>query len=97
MTFKLYKTNGTDRRAPNCASVLQTHATHPSLIYFRSVGTGAAWPAALDALMDLALIYEMLIDDAGSRAPAVLALPSATSRPFWEAAGRSLSTSISSK
>jgi hypothetical protein len=47
--------------------------------------------------MDLALIYEMLIDDAGSRAPAVLALPSATSRPFWEAAGRSLSTSISSK
>ena len=55
-----------------CASVLQTHATHPSLIYFRSVGTGAGWPAVLGALMDLALIYEMLIEDAGSRAPAVL-------------------------
>jgi hypothetical protein len=55
-----------------CASVLQTHATHPSLIYFRSIGTGAGWPAVLGALMDLALIYEMLIDDAASRAPAVL-------------------------
>lgn len=55
-----------------CASVLQTHATHPSLVYFRSVGTGAGWPAALGALMDLALIFEMLIDDPASRASAVL-------------------------
>ncbi len=54
------------------ASVLQTHATHPSLIYFRSVGTGSGWPAALGALMDLALILEMLVDDPNSRAPAVL-------------------------
>jgi hypothetical protein len=52
--------------------VLQTHATHPSLIYFRSVGTGAGWPAALGALMDLALIFEMVVDDPESRAAAVL-------------------------
>jgi hypothetical protein len=55
-----------------CASVLQSHASHPSLIYFRSVGTGAGWPAALGAEMDLALIFELLIDDPASRAPAVL-------------------------
>jgi hypothetical protein len=29
-----------------CASVLQSHASHPSLIYFRSVGTDTGWPAA---------------------------------------------------
>jgi hypothetical protein len=55
-----------------CASVLQSHATHPSLIYFRSVGTGAGWPAALETVMDLALIFELLIDDPKSRAAAVL-------------------------
>lgn len=55
-----------------CAPVLQTHATHPSLIYFRSVGTGAGWPAALGALMDLALIFKMVVDDPQSRAAAVL-------------------------
>ncbi len=55
-----------------CASVLQSHASHPSLIYFRSVGTGAGWPAALVTIMDLALIFELLIDDPKSRAAAVL-------------------------
>lgn len=55
-----------------CASVLQSHASHPSLIYFRSVGTGAGWPAALSTIMDLALIFELLIDDPKSRAAAVL-------------------------
>lgn len=55
-----------------CASVLQSHASHPSLIYFRSVGTGAGWPATLGALMDLALIFELLVDDRAARAPAVL-------------------------
>ena len=55
-----------------CASVLQSHASHPSLIYFRSVGTGAGWPAALGTVMDLALIFELLIDDPKSRAAAVL-------------------------
>jgi hypothetical protein len=55
-----------------CASVLQSHASHPSLIYFRSVGTGAGWPAALGTIMDLALIFELLIDDPKSRAAAVL-------------------------
>jgi hypothetical protein len=55
-----------------CASVLQSHASHPSLIYFRSVGTGAAWPATLGAIMDLALAFELLIDDRVGRAPAVL-------------------------
>lgn len=55
-----------------CATILQTHASHPSLIYFRSVGTGAGWPAALGTVMDLALIFELLIDDPRSRAAAVL-------------------------
>ena len=55
-----------------CASVLQSHASHPSLVYFRSVGTGAGWPAALGTIMDLALIFELLIDDPKSRAAAVL-------------------------
>jgi hypothetical protein len=52
--------------------VLQSHASHPSLIYFRSVGTGAGWPAALQTIIDLALIFELLIDDPKSRAAAVL-------------------------
>jgi hypothetical protein len=55
-----------------CASVLQSHATHPSLIYFRSVGTGAGWPGALGTMMDIALIFELLIDDPKSRAAAIL-------------------------
>jgi hypothetical protein len=56
-----------------CAGVLQSHASHPWLVYFRSVGTGSGWPAALGALMDLALIVEQVIDEPGLRGPAVLA------------------------
>ena len=55
-----------------CASVLQSHASHPSLIYFRSVGVGSGWPATLGAMMDLALILELLVDDHASRGPSVL-------------------------
>lgn len=55
-----------------CALVLQSHASHPSLIYFRSVGTGSGWPGALGTIMDLALIFELVIDDPKSRAAAVL-------------------------
>jgi hypothetical protein len=55
-----------------CASVLQSHASHPSLIYFRSVGTGAGWPATLGAIMDLALVFELLMDDRAGRGSAVL-------------------------
>jgi hypothetical protein len=55
-----------------CVAVLQSHASHPSLIYFRSVGTGSGWPAALGTIMDLALVFELLIDDPKSRAAAVL-------------------------
>ncbi|QIO36932.1 ion channel [Bradyrhizobium sp. 1(2017)] len=55
-----------------CATVLQSHASHPSLIYFRSVGVGSGWPATLGAMMDLALIFELLIDDRESRALAIL-------------------------
>src|SRR6185436_2165913 len=36
-----------------CANLRQSHASHPSLIYFRSIGTGSGWPAALGALLDL--------------------------------------------
>lgn len=55
-----------------CATVRQSHATHPSLIYFQSVGTGAGWPAALGAALDLALLAEHLIDDDSLYGPAVL-------------------------
>ena len=55
-----------------CATVRQSHASHPSLIYFQSVGTGAGWPAALGALLDVALITEHLLDDERLYGPAVL-------------------------
>ena len=55
-----------------CATVRQSHSAHPSLIYFRSVSTGAGWPAALGAILDLALIAEHLIDDDKLYGPAVL-------------------------
>lgn len=55
-----------------CAEVLQSHASHPSLIYFRSTGTSAGWPATLGAVMDLALIVEHFLDLPEWRGPAVL-------------------------
>ena len=55
-----------------CATVRQSHANHPSLIYFQSVSTGAGWPAALGALLDLALLSEQCIDDDRLRGPALL-------------------------
>jgi Ion channel len=55
-----------------CATVRQSHSTHPSLIYFQSVGTGSGWPAALGAALDFALIAEHLIDDDSLYGPAVL-------------------------
>jgi hypothetical protein len=55
-----------------CATVRQSHTAHPSLIYFRSISTGAGWPAALGALLDLALIAEHLIDDERLYGPAIL-------------------------
>lgn len=56
-----------------CAGILQSHASHPSLIYFRSAGTAAGWPSALGTLMDLALIAELLVELPAVRGPAVLA------------------------
>jgi len=55
-----------------CATVRQSHSSHPSLIYFRSIGTGSGWPAALGALLDLALIVEKLVDEPRLVGPAVL-------------------------
>jgi hypothetical protein len=55
-----------------CATVRQSHSSHPSLIYFQSIGTGSGWPAALGATLDLGLIAEHLIDDDGLYGPAVL-------------------------
>ncbi|MBV8908702.1 MAG: hypothetical protein JOZ20_06855 [Sphingomonas sp.] len=45
------------------ATTRQSHSAHPTLIYFQSIGIGAGWPAALGAVLDLALIAEHLIDD----------------------------------
>ena len=55
-----------------CATVRQSHSAHPSLIYFKSTSTGAGWPAALGAILDLALIVEHIIDDEQLYGPAVL-------------------------
>ena len=55
-----------------CATVRQSHSNHPSLIYFQSVGTGAGWPAALGAALDLALLIERCLDDQQLLGPAVL-------------------------
>nr|NUR36509.1 hypothetical protein [Sphingomonas sp.] len=55
-----------------CATVRQSHSAHPSLIYFQSTSTGAGWPAAVGAMLDLALIAEHLIDDDELYGPAVL-------------------------
>ncbi|MDB5954217.1 hypothetical protein [Ramlibacter sp.] len=55
-----------------CAGVLQSHASHPSLIYFRSVGTGSGWPATLGTMVDLCLIIEHLLDAPQLRGLAVL-------------------------
>jgi hypothetical protein len=55
-----------------CATVRQSHSSHPSLIYFQSVGTGAGWPAALGAALDLGLIAEHLLEDDSLFGPAVL-------------------------
>ena len=55
-----------------CATVRQSHSNHPSLIYFQSVGTGAGWPAALGALLDLALLSEQCLDDSSLVGAAVL-------------------------
>jgi hypothetical protein len=55
-----------------CATVRQSHSSHPSLIYFQSIGTGDGWPAALGAALDLALFAEHLIDEDPLYGPAVL-------------------------
>jgi len=55
-----------------CATVRESHSAHPSLIYFQSVGTGPGWPAALGALIDLALLLEQCIDDDRLHGPAML-------------------------
>lgn len=61
-----------------CATVRQSHSNHPSLVYFQSVGTGSGWPAALGALLDVALLAEYCIDDPALRGPAVLLRDEAT-------------------
>jgi hypothetical protein len=55
-----------------CATVRQSHTAHPSLLYFHSTSTGAGWPAALGALLDVALFAQHLIDDETCYGPAVL-------------------------
>ena len=54
------------------ATVRQSHSSHPTLIYFQSLGTGAGWPAALGAIMDVALLAEHCIDNDDLYGPAVL-------------------------
>lgn len=55
-----------------CAAVRQSHVSHPTLIYFQSVGSEAGWPAALSALLDLSLLLEFFIDEDEFYGPAVL-------------------------
>jgi hypothetical protein len=60
-----------------CATVRQSHASHPSLIYFESIGAGVGWPAALGALLDLGLLAERWLEDAKLRGPGVLLIAEA--------------------
>jgi hypothetical protein len=55
-----------------CASVRQSHSAHPMLIYFQSIGIGSGWPAALGAILDLALLAEHIVDDDALYGPATL-------------------------
>ena len=55
-----------------CAAVRQSHCSHPTLIYFHSIGIGSGWPAALGAILDLALLAEHAIDDDSVYGPAIL-------------------------
>jgi hypothetical protein len=55
-----------------CAAVRQSHCSHPTLIYFQSIGVGSGWPAALGAILDLALLAEHCIDDDSLYGPAIL-------------------------
>ena len=55
-----------------CAAVRQSHVSHPTLIYFQSVGSEAGWPAALSSLLDLSLLLEFFIDQEEFYGPAVL-------------------------
>jgi ion channel len=55
-----------------CATVRQSHSSHPSLIYFQGVSTQMGWPAALGALLDLALLAERCLDEKSLHGPAIL-------------------------
>jgi hypothetical protein len=55
-----------------CADLLQSHASHPSLIYFRSIGTASGWPATLGTLVQLSVLFEMVIEEPGMRGKAIL-------------------------
>jgi hypothetical protein len=55
-----------------CAAVRESHGAHPSLIYFQSVGTGPGWPAALGALIDLALLLQQCVEEEQLHGPAML-------------------------
>jgi hypothetical protein len=55
-----------------CATVRQSHSSHPSLIYFQSVGTGPGWPAGLGTVLDLGLVAEHMLDAEDLFGPAVL-------------------------
>lgn len=55
-----------------CTTVWQSHSAHPSLIYFRSTGTGAGWPAAVGAMLDLSLIVSRILDADELRGAALL-------------------------
>jgi hypothetical protein len=55
-----------------CATVRESHGAHPSLIYFQSAGTGPGWPAALGALIDLALLLQHCVEEEQLHGPAML-------------------------
>jgi hypothetical protein len=61
-----------------CEKVRQSHASHPSIIYFRSVGTGSGWPAALGALLDLTLLLHFFVEEPDLRGLAALLRRDAT-------------------
>ena len=54
------------------AATLYSHASHPVLAYFRSIGSEMDWPLAIGAVLDAASLYTAYVDGAEAGAAAFL-------------------------
>ena len=54
------------------AATLYSHASHPVLAYFRSIGSEMDWPLAVGAVLDAASLYIAYVDDGEEAGAATL-------------------------